>query len=297
LRVNYAYSISTRYETSIALDDYHEVLSADSSGGVVPGDLVCATTVYSRTFNPDAPSREYIYARQAFASTFGGDNWIDFARLSSDGLSLLLCSQSISNVGCVGPEFISVRFCNPPVIGCSGCFDVESFSILGSTAFTSQFTCSDGIPSVDGTYPMDALTQGAGSRPKPCNAFRVFDFGQCLPLPSSPPFGFTDARGGFFIYDANVPKPFETLPSPNSIIVPYPYYSPSRGFRLIVNVEYNSRFVGSLGDGSDSHVYLRDFETCPEGTVEIPYLTTYHPSASDMGSTAPASVFVTWPSL
>lgn len=189
-------------------------------------------------------------------------------------------------LGCrtVGYDQVHRRCCNniDPTT-CNQCVNFESVSIAGSSSFTNTCTCSTGVPVVDGTYSYSFLNGSSA-----CFRNRSIHNQNCSGG------GLQVVGVSVSLYLWNIPKPFETLPSPNSIIVPYPYYSPGRGFRAIVVVAYDSRFRCGF-DRNDTHAYLRDFETCPEGTQSIPLLTSYNASAPAFGSTAPSDVFITWP--
>lgn len=62
------------------------------------------------------------------------------------------------------------------------------------------------------------------------------------------------------------PMPFTSLPSPGSVIVPYPYTS---GMRIVITVLYAISTTVQ-----ESHSFLQDFEFCPSGTQSIPFLVT-----------------------
>jgi len=162
---------------------------------------------------------------------------------------------------------------------CSDCVSPESLVISGSVSSTGPGNCAAGADTIDGTYAIPTSFDSSCSedgRPYFVNCtspIRTYTIDWQV---SSHALGVTA---------------FTSLPSPNSVVIPFPY---ATGNRYLVSILYAISTTVQ-----ETHYYYFDSEDCPEGTHTLTFITSTIVDLSSgsliLNSTAPATIQLVFP--
>jgi hypothetical protein len=162
---------------------------------------------------------------------------------------------------------------------CSDCKSPESLVISGSVSSTGPGNCAAGADVVDGTYAIPTSFDSS------CNEDDRPYFVNC----TSPTRTYTiDWRVSWHSLGIGA---FTSLPSPGSVVIPFPY---ATGGRYLVSILYAISTTVQ-----ETHYYYMDAETCPQGTHTLTFITTTIFDSSGgsllLNSTAPTSMQLVFP--